>query len=368
MSTIIVKRGDISEHIIASGNANASGNAPVYSSSTGIVEELYIENGAVVTEGQELMKIKSSASDIEQAQALASYQNAVSLLNTTRQSKITNQSLLESGRKSVIDASVAFTQMTDRRNTGLNNPSTGKPYSQDEIDSITSSVTSTKKSFEALEKKFLDSDTTIQSAQSAVSASLFAYQATQNGVLNAPVSGMVMNLAVSKGDAVKAKDTTGFQTGTETPVLRLSSGSPITIVVKMNEIDVAKVHPGQKVTVIFDSISNTTFDASISRIDAIGENINAVVTYSTYVTLEKNDERIRSAMTATVTINTETKKDVLLIPNTSLKRNDGEESVEVLRNGKKNIQKVTIGIKNEAESEVLTGLSEGDTIFIPTSK
>lgn len=124
--TYTVKKGSISEQVVISGNANATANAVIYSPSTGVVEELYVKNGDTVTANQVLMKVKSTAMELDKSNALAAYQSAVAALNTAKQTKITNQSLLESGRKSVIDASVAEQQMTNRRNEGLSNPATGK--------------------------------------------------------------------------------------------------------------------------------------------------------------------------------------------------------------------------------------------------
>ncbi len=363
-----MKRSDISEHIIISGNANDLGNAPVYSSSTGIVEEVLVKNGSVVSEGQELLKIKSSASEIEKAQALADYQSALANLNTAKQTKTNNQSILEAGRKTVIDASVAFTEMTDRRNTGRNNPLTGKPYTQDEIDSITSTLTSSRKSFEYLERKFLDSDTAITAAQSSVTANLLALQATQNSVIKAPISGTIMNLSVALGDMVNARDTTALSSTTNIPVLRISSSNEITVLIKLNEIDITKVKTGQKAMVIFDSIPDKSFDAKVSRIDDVGENSNAVVTYKAYVTLIEPDERIKTTMTATVTIETETKKNVLSIPNSALTKANGENQVILKKNGKSNSETVKTGIKNETTTEIISGLTEGDIIVIPKSK
>lgn len=360
----IVKRGDISETIVVSGNANATNNASVYSSTTGIVEDIYVENGSVVSEGQLLMKIKSTVSEIERANAYEDYLTARSLLNTAKQSKLENQSSLESGRKAVIDSSIALTQMIDRRNSGLSNPATGKPYTQNEIDSITSAAASSKTSFEALEQAYLTSDASIAVAQSSVNATWLSYQATMNGEIKAPTQGTVINLSVARGDAVKAKATTTVTTQVDVPVLRISSDSQTTIIVKMNETDIAKVRPGQSASVVFDALPEATFSATVARVDSVGENVNAVVTYNAYITLDEQDERILPTMTATVTIATEKKNGVLLVPNTSLSRDEGDVVVSVKRNGNVTKQEVRIGMKHETESEVLSGVSEGDIILV----
>ncbi len=148
----IVSKATISEEIVAAGEVSTSGYLAVYSSSTGIIESLSVQNGDQVVKGQELFTIQSSANDIERSQAYASYQTALTQLNAVKQQKIANQALLEDARGSVIDASLDVTQMKDRRNTGRTNPATGLAYTQDEIDSIESAYTSALNAFSSAEK------------------------------------------------------------------------------------------------------------------------------------------------------------------------------------------------------------------------
>ena len=363
-----VKKGSISEQIIISGNANATANAIVYSPSTGIVEELFVKNGDSVKANQILMKVKSTAMELDKSNALAAYQAAIAALNTSKQTKITNQSSLESARKTVIDASVAQQQMTNRRNEGLSNPATGKPYTQDEIDSINSLTTSTKNAFTASEQKYLSSDAGIASAQSAVSAAQLAYQSTVNGTIKAPIAGTIMNLAVGSGDYVTAKLTTATATVETVPVLRIATSDSITILVKLNEIDIAKVRPDQKAIVVFDALTDTTFEGVVSRIDEVGTNANAVVTFNAYITIQNTDPRIRPAMTATVTIQTDTKQNVFTVPNVSLKKENNRVTVLKKQANSEVTVPVIVGMKNGTESEITSGIADGDSILVPKAK
>ncbi len=363
-----VKQGDISETITNSGNVTTNGNTTVFSPSTGIVETMYVNNGDTVTQGQKLLKIKSTATDIERSAARAAYQTAKNALSSSQQAKISNQSQLESGRKAVIDASVALAQLNDRLNNSTNNPTTNKQYTPDEIESIKSSYISAKKSFEALEGKYTDSDSIINAAQSSVTTQWLAYQATLDGVVKAPASGTIMNIAVEPGDSVAAATSLDASAANSKPVLRISTLDTISIKVSLSEIDIAKVREGQKATVFFDAIPEKIFDATVSRVDEVGTNTNAVVTYDVYISLVESDDRIRPGMSATATIQTDKKVGVLLVPNIGLKKEANEITVEV-QDGTSSITKaVRIGVKNSLQSEVLSGLSEGEKILIPKSK
>jgi len=358
-----VTTGDISETIVVSGNANASGNAAIYSPSTGIAEELFVTNGSFVEKGQELAKIQSTALEKDRANAYAAYQAATSALKTAVQSKVSNQSALETARKAVLDASAAQQQMNDRRSTGASNPATDKEYKQDEIDSINSSLTSAKTSFGYYEKKYLDSDSAIAAAQGNVDASRLAYEATMNSILKSPVTGQVINLSVSVGDSVIAKTTQNDPL----PVLRITSEGELSVKIKLSELDIPKVTTKQQAIVRFDALPEKEFKGIVTRIDTAGTNENAAVTYMTYVRLLDYDERIKPEMTATVTILTNPKRNVLLIPNTALIKDADKLLVKTSPNGSSE-KSIQIGMKNEKYSEVLTGLKKDEVIYVPTSK
>lgn len=365
-----ISKGEVVESIVISGNANAADNAKVFSPTTGIVEELYVKNGDSVTAGTELLKVKSTAMENEKAAMLAQYQAAVASLNAAKQTKISLQSSLESGRTLVINTSIAKQQMDERRNEGGVNPATGEAYKQDEIDGIVSAYESAKIAFAASEKKYLDADASIAAAQSALNAALLEYQASLNGVIKAPVSGVVANLAVDTGDYVRAKFTNPASTAEGDPVLRILAEGGVTVMVKLNEIDISKVKTGQLASVRFDAFPEKEFPATVARVDTVGENENAVVTYKAYVALtDANDDRVRPSMTATVVIETDRLRDVLVVPNSALTRTEqGKTAVRRLQGNSEVTVPVTVGKKNGSITQILDGVNEGDMILIPSAE
>ncbi|MFZ2882542.1 MAG: HlyD family efflux transporter periplasmic adaptor subunit, partial [Candidatus Moraniibacteriota bacterium] len=57
IETYTVGRGNITEAIMETGNVQAA-QVDVYSTSNGVVEELYVKNGDSVQAGQKLFKVK----------------------------------------------------------------------------------------------------------------------------------------------------------------------------------------------------------------------------------------------------------------------------------------------------------------------
>jgi multidrug efflux pump subunit AcrA (membrane-fusion protein) len=146
--------------------------------------------------------------------------------------------------------------------------------------------------------------------------------------------------------------------------------------ISLNEIDAAKVKVDQKATLTFDAIDDLTITGKVSDVDTVGTVSQGVVTYTVKIAFDTQDERVKSGMTVNASIITDVKTDALLIPNSAVKMNGEEYYVEVFSpalhtaedaNGTMSkippSQKtVTVGIANDSQTEILSGLSEGDQV------
>jgi multidrug efflux pump subunit AcrA (membrane-fusion protein) len=98
-----------------------------------------------------------------------------------------------------------------------------------------------------------------------------------------------------------------------------------------------------------------------------------VVNYPITVALDKADTsaslsaspQIRSGMTANVTIVVEQRDNILLVPNRAVKTTGKQKTVTVLKDGKPTPVTVTLGMSNDTQSEVTSGLNEGDAVVVP---
>ncbi|HNQ31938.1 MAG TPA: hypothetical protein PKJ68_05640, partial [Candidatus Woesebacteria bacterium] len=80
--TTKVIRSDIVEIVDESGIVKISGQTHIYSPTTGIIEELYVGNGDYVEIGDELLKVRSTATEQETQIALANYLSAKTALDS----------------------------------------------------------------------------------------------------------------------------------------------------------------------------------------------------------------------------------------------------------------------------------------------
>jgi multidrug efflux pump subunit AcrA (membrane-fusion protein) len=146
-----------------------------------------------------------------------------------------------------------------------------------------------------------------------------------------------------------------------------------TLLVKadLNQIDVAKVKLGQKVTVTLDALPGKTYDAEITKIApaSILPKDKQVDVFPVEATLTKADAAIKPGMTADVRIHIEKKEHVLALPIEAVVKENGKQFVSKVvpaENGKQKTDKVevTVGARNDREIEIASGIKEGDKVLI----
>ena len=72
-------------------------------------------------------------------------------------------------------------------------------------------------------------------------------------------------------------------------------------------------------------------------------------------------------MAVNATIITSVKNDVLVVPNSAVQTSNGTSTVRVLKNGQATPVDVEIGSTSDTQTEIVSGLSEGDQVIIGTT-
>jgi len=357
---------DITQVVSESGTIVTASQTPVFSPSTGTVAELYVHNGDLVGLDQPLFKVISTATEDEVAAAVASVSSAKAALNTAEQAKLTYQTQLEQARQTVLSTQSTVDAMNDRLKESQDNPSTGRPYIQLEIDTINSSMTSALYSFKTVEKKFVEADQSICSAGAALHSAQLAYESTQDRVISSSDIGTVSNLSVSQGDSVAAP--TAATIVSARPVLNVANFTSNRITVEIRESDIDKIIPGQSVTIEPDSLHDQTYQGIVDRVDDIGTIIAGVTKYYTYINILNPDDQLKSGMTVDVDITTQTAEQVLSLPNAAVKPYQGGRAVRVLdHKGEIEYLPVTIGLKGTQYTQIIDGLTPDTQVIISAS-
>lgn len=355
-TTAKVSKTNITETVTETGSIIASGTTEVFSPSDGVVTESYITNGDIVTEGQELFIVKSSATDQQAQAAYSNYLTAVASLNAAQSQANTLRAAMYTAWDEYRDLATNSTyQQGDQSPNTQAREAAEFQIAQDQ--------------WLAAEKQYKDQQTAIAQAQAQVGSTSLLYQATQDATVTAPVAGIVSNLSITNGSPVKAN--VQSLTTTVRPVLIITDGTPVKeVVIELSESDIAKVKSGQKATVEVSAASNKKYEARVVRVDEIGTDNQGVMVYKVYVALAEPDDNLRSGMSVDVDMTTKEIKNVLSVPNSAVKPYQGGRGVRVPDKSKKEGYRfvpVTIGVRGEERTEILKGLSEGQEIITTLS-
>lgn len=132
------------------------------------------------------------------------------------------------------------------------------------------------------------------------------------------------------------------------------------------EADVTKVKVGQAAEVSF-AATDKTVDGKVTGISTEQTVTNNVVTYDVTVTLTGNSESIRIGQTASLTITTGSAENVLIAPSSAITTVGDRSTVTRRANGTDSTITVETGLVGTTGTEITSGLSDGDTLVVPTS-
>lgn len=176
-------------------------------------------------------------------------------------------------------------------------------------------------------------------------------------VIRSPINGQVIGKPIPAGQAVAP--------GVSTPMVLLTVAdmSQMQIETQVDESDIGRIAPGQKVTFTVDAYPGKTFSGVVANVSQKANIQSNVVYYSVLVNVNSADNLLKPTMTARVSINIAESKNVVVVPLAAIKANNGQQYVMVVKNGKTQNTPVTIGLVGDDKNEILSGVQEGDEIL-----
>lgn len=196
-----------------------------------------------------------------------------------------------------------------------------------------------------------------------------------NYYIRAPFGGIVTKVNVKRGDSVSG----GTAVATMITQQRIAE-------ISLNEVDIAQVKVSQKATLTFDAVADLTVTGQVLEIDSLGTVSQGVVTYNVVIGFDTQEAKIKPGMSVSANIITDSKQDVLLIPNSAIKFTSGVNYVEIpadnttasklLASAANSTgivldtlpqqQTIETGLANDSVTEVISGLKEGDIVVTRT--
>ncbi len=131
--------------------------------------------------------------------------------------------------------------------------------------------------------------------------------------IKSPVDGVVVKRDIELGQTVAAS------LSAPTLFTIAQDLSEIDIYANIDEADVGRLKPEQKVTFTVNAYPNRTFEGSVRMVRLSAQTVQNVVTYTAVITVRNRDQALLPGMTANLQIVTDEREDVLRIPNAALR-------------------------------------------------
>ena len=183
--------------------------------------------------------------------------------------------------------------------------------------------------------------------------------------ITSPMDGTILSRDVEIGDAVSSILVLG---STATLVMTIGDTTQVYVQGKVDEADIGKVYLGQSARIKVESFKDKTFLGKVTKIAPLGVEKDNVTTFEVRVSIDNPGGELKANMTANAEILLDEHKNVLTVPEQAvLYDKDRNASVEVPDPGQKTgRRKVSIkaGISNGTKTEILAGLTPGDTVIL----
>lgn len=262
---------------------------------------------------------------------------------------------------------------TGTTNTHVSSLLSAKSTIKTSRDAIINADRSITESNESLDKLKAGTDSLdLRSSELSMVKAQNALQDARNTLadyyIRAPFDGIVASLDIQKGQTVGSAAVATLITNQKVATL------------SVNEVDAARIKVGDNATLSFDAIEDLTLTGEVAAIDTIGTVAQGVVSYELKIVFDSQDERIKSGMTANAAIQTDTKQDVLVVPSSAVKTQNGVSYVQVFdpplsnTGGVRGVAsevapqqvEVVVGISDDTNVEIVSGIEEGQQVVTRT--
>lgn len=329
--TLIVRKNDLQQIVLATGKLDAVRKVDVGAQVSGQLKTLSVAIGDKVRKDQLLGVI-----DPEQAQ------NQIKEVEATLMELRAQRLQAQAERK--------LAQVTYDRNRQL---AKTQLISRQDLDTAATDVAVKEAQIGTIDAQIKRNQATLDTAKTNLDYTRIL----------APMAGEVTQITTLQGQTVIAAQ--------QAPnILTLADLSTMLVKAQVSEADVIHLKPGQKAwfTVLGDP--QTRYEGTLKDILPTPEKVNDAIFYYARFEVPNPQGVLRLEMTAQVHIQLSGVNNVLTIPLSALgdATGDNRYNVRLLRNGEVKVREVTIGTRNDTDVEVVKGLAEGDEVITGEGK
>ena len=179
-----------------------------------------------------------------------------------------------------------------------------------------------------------------------------ARDALEQTYLRAPFDGIVTEVAVEPGQSVGSNDI----------VVQLVDDSSFQVRVAVDELDIARVHEGQRVDIRLDADPGRVRPGVVEHVSMVANTSGSVVTVPVIVRFLETDEFLRPGYTATLQIIVAEARGVPVVPVEAIFEEGGVRSVTKVTDGVPQRVEVRTGLSDGMWVEIVSGVEPGDQV------
>lgn len=328
----------ITESVYASGVIKSKNQYQVFSSVNALIKEVLVTEGDVVKKGDALFRLSDATAKLntENAQIAADYAtipanadklNALKVEIDVAKSKMDNDASLLQKQRNLWEQGIGTRNELDQRELAYKNSGNAFSAAKFRYNDMLQQLNSVAKQ---AQKKV---------AISSTSAGDY--------IIKSEVDGKVYSVLKEKGEMVN----------TQSPVALIGDAHAFILELQVDEYDITRVQPGQKVLLSMDSYKGKVFEAVVQKIDPI-MNVQSK-SFTVEAGFVVPPPSLYPNLTTEANIVIQVKEKALTIPRSYLI----EDGFVLLSNKEK--RKVTVGLKDYEKVEILSGLTTKDVILKP---
>ncbi|MFZ3090533.1 MAG: efflux RND transporter periplasmic adaptor subunit [Nitrospirota bacterium] len=173
-------------------------------------------------------------------------------------------------------------------------------------------------------------------------------------IIKAPFKGIIAKKLVEKGEIVIVG----------TPLFEIVNPDRLYVSATIDEVDVARLKPGQTVHITLDAYQGKSFNGVIYKISPIVAGLKQETrTFEVRVKFEGNKPVLKAGMSADIEVLTDIAANVISIPTQAIMEREGKKLVYIIRDNRTALKEIEIGLSNWNFTEIKKGLEEGDIVI-----
>ena len=361
MRATTVERGPIRSLVSTNGKIEPVQNFEAHAPISTTVKRLLVKEGDHVRKGQLLLQLDDADIRTQAARALAQVKTAQadqSALKTggTQEEVLTLNSQLVKARSARDAAQRSLDALRRLQQAGAASPGEVR-QAEDTLQRAQADVTLLE---QKQKERYSQPETARIEAQGAEAQA--AYDAAEDALLKssvrAPFDGMVYSLPVKQGAFVQAGEL----------LVQEADLSRVLVRAFVDEPDVGRLQPGQKVEIIWDALPSRTWTGSVNTVPSTVKLRGSRNVGETTCVIDNHDLRLLPNVNVGVTIVIAEHTNVLTLQRDALRIDESKPYVYKIVDRHVKRQTIEFSLQNLTRVEITSGLSEGDIVALPAEE